>query len=104
MVTRSRYRIVFLQLLLWGCAAAVVAYFAYHAVHGERGLTARKNFDRDISRLQHDLAAVQKEREEIETRVLQLRTESVDRDLLDELARDNLGVLDPADRVLILNR
>jgi cell division protein FtsB len=104
MVIRTRLRTFVLQLALWLAAAAVVMYFSYHAVHGDRGLRARKNFDSEIAALKAELKSVESERKGLEVRVGQLRPEGVDRDLLDELARDSLGWLDPKDRILVLSQ
>ena len=104
MVIRTRFRSFFLQLALWLLAAAAVLYFSYHAVHGDRGLTARKSFDSEIAALNSQLKSVESERKNLEQRVSQLRPDGVDRDLLDELARDSLGWLNPEDRILILSQ
>jgi cell division protein FtsB len=102
MVIRTRLRTFVLQLLLWMAAAAVVMYFSYHAVHGDRGLTAQKSFDAEIAQLTAQLKNVESERKSLERQVGQLRPESVDRDLLDELARDGLGWMSTQDRILVL--
>jgi cell division protein FtsB len=104
MVIRTRLRSFFLQLTLWLVAAVVVTYFSYHAVHGDRGLTARKSFDAELASLNTELKSVESERRDLERKVSQLRPDGVDRDLLDELARDSLGWLNPEDRILVLSQ
>jgi cell division protein FtsB len=101
MVTRYRLRSALLNLALWVFAAGVVSYFAYHAVHGQRGLKAQRNFEIEIAALKADLARLEHQRHVLETKVAQLRPESVDRDILDEEARTQLGWLNPNDRVII---
>lgn len=101
MVTRTRLRTIFFQLALWMVSAALVGYFIYHAVHGERGLAARKTFEAELASLRAELKTVEGQRADIEARVSQLRPDSVDKDLLEELAREQLGWLDKKDRILV---
>jgi cell division protein FtsB len=102
MVRKTRIRAALIQLSLWTMIAAMIAYFGYHGVHGERGLRAHRNFNAEIAALNADLAAVQGERKSIEDRVARFAPNSVDRDLLDEEARESLGWLHPNDRVIPL--
>jgi cell division protein FtsB len=76
-------------------------YFAYHLIHGERGYFALKGVEqkRADSRARH--AAIIAERAALETRVRQLRPNSLDLDLLDERARHVLGFVRPEERVVI---
>lgn len=104
MVIRTRLRAFLLQTGLWVIAAACIGYFGYHAVHGERGLRAHRNFDQEIAALSVQLDSLQSKRKELEHRVNQFEPSSVDRDLLDEEARRNLGWLHPNDRILVLPR
>jgi cell division protein FtsB len=100
MVTRYRLRSALLNLGLWLFAGCVVVYFGYNAVHGQRGLTAQHNFEIEIAALKSDLGRLEQQRTELETRVDQLRPTSIDRDILDDEARTQLGWLNPDDRVL----
>ncbi|MGZ5314191.1 MAG: FtsB family cell division protein [Solirubrobacterales bacterium] len=65
----------------------VVGYFAYHAIHGDRGLLAWKALDRDVVEARSDLEAIRAERLTLEKRVSLLRLESLDLDMLDEWSR-----------------
>ena len=100
MVTRYRLRSALLNLGLWLLAGCVVVYFGYNAVHGQRGLTAQRNFEIEIAALKSALDRLEQQRTELETRVDQLRPKSIDRDILDDEARTQLGWLNPDDRVL----
>lgn len=102
MVTRHRIRVALLQLGLWCVCGGVIFYFGYHAVHGDRGLRAHRNFEAEIAQLQQTLSDLKVKREEMETKVQELDPKAVDRDLLDEEARTMLGWLHPNDRVLEL--
>lgn len=65
----------------------LAGYFAYHAIHGDRGLLAWKALDRDVTEARADLAGVHAERVTLEQRVGLLRLESLDLDMLDEWSR-----------------
>jgi len=80
--------------------AAVMAYFAYHAVQGDRGLIAWWNLRYEIERADLDLARVTSEKEALEHRVALLRPESLDRDMLEERARMMLGAIHPDDVIV----
>ena len=73
------------------CACIVLAYFSYHLLEGERGLSASRMLDLQIkqARAVHD--RVQDERSALEHKVSMLRAGTLDRDLLEELARSTLG-------------
>jgi cell division protein FtsB len=68
-------------------ASAVLAYFGYHAVHGQRGFLAWIDRNREIEATRQDLAAVQDERAALERRVAGFRPGHLDRDLLEEELR-----------------
>jgi cell division protein FtsB len=104
MVRKTRIRAALIQVSLWTMIAAMIAYFGYHGVHGERGLRAHRNFNSEIAALNSQLAEVQAERKTIEDRVTRFAPNSVDRDLLDEEARESLGWLHPNDRVIPLSQ
>ncbi len=80
--------------------AAVMAYFSYHAVQGDRGLIAWWNLRYEIERADLDLAAVTSEKEALEHRVALLRPESLDRDMLEERSRLMLGAIHPNDVIV----
>jgi cell division protein FtsB len=102
MVVRTRIRAIVFNLSLWLFAAAAVAYFGYHSVHGKRGLNAHRSFEAEIATLNERLAELTAERKALELRVGQFEPEAVDRDLLDEEARRSLGWMAPNDRILVL--
>lgn len=64
-----------------------VAYFAYHAVQGDRGLIAWVNLKQRVAAARADLDDLTAQREVLEHRVSLLHPESLDPDLLDERAR-----------------
>lgn len=78
----------------------VIGYFVYHVIHGDRGLIAWQALDRDVANARSDLAAIREERLTLEHRVRLLRSESLDRDMLDEWSRRVLNY-GAADEVVI---
>ncbi len=68
-------------------AAAVVAYFAYYTVEGERGLLALTRLQAQAVEAEADYARLKAEREALELKVTSLRPDSLDIDRLDERAR-----------------
>ncbi|WP_338150980.1 FtsB family cell division protein [Neoroseomonas soli] len=72
---------------------AVSGYFAWHAMHGDRGLIAREQRIADIAAARAELARAESEREGMERRVAGLRGDRLDRDQLDERARALLNMV-----------
>ncbi|MBW6397112.1 septum formation initiator family protein [Roseomonas sp. HJA6] len=68
-------------------------YFAWHAMHGERGLIAREQRIADIAAAQAELHRAELDRDAMERRVAGLRGDRVDRDQLDERARALLNMV-----------
>ena len=81
----------------------VVAYFAYHAVQGDRGLIALGKLRLDVEQLQAQVLDARAERMNLERKVHALRSESLDPDLLEERARHLLGY-GHADEVVVITR
>ena len=99
MVTRSRLKSLLTGLALYALAAAIIGYFGVNAYTGRYGLTARQELDQEIVALTSELARLKQERAEGEQRVLLLRSDRVDPDLLDERARYQLDYANPRDLV-----
>jgi cell division protein FtsB len=72
---------------------AVSGYFAWHAVHGERGLMARDKRQGDIAAARAELQRAEGERDAMERRVAGLRGDMLDRDQLEERARSLLNMV-----------
>jgi cell division protein FtsB len=81
----------------------LVAYFGYHAVSGSRGLLAWREVSTELAASQQDLDQVRAERVALERKVERLRPESLDRDLIDELARKQLSFVEPLDVLILLD-
>lgn len=78
-----------------------IFYLSYHALHGERGLSALFREQHERAQLQADLKEKRAAREELELKVSHLRDGSLDLDLLDEQMRRMLGVMKPGEIVVM---
>jgi cell division protein FtsB len=83
---------------------AVIGYFAFHAVEGERGLRTyfALNLQTELAREERD--ALRHDRRTIERRVNLLKPGSLDLDMLDERARKILNKVHEDDFVILLAR
>lgn len=99
--TRQRKKSYLGSLVIPVASAAVLGYFAFHAVNGEFGMAGRERLDRQVAQLEAELAAITSAREHLATRVALLRPESLDPDMVDERARVILNVVQ-ADELIIM--
>jgi cell division protein FtsB len=104
MVTRRRLRSVLTALGLYVGVALLIGYFWANAYTGNHGLRAKLNLDLQIAQLTVEEAALKAERTTWERRVMLLKSESLDPDMLDERARALLDYADPRDLMLKLKR
>ncbi len=84
--------------------AALVFYFGFHALNGDRGIYALIKEQRKIELLTAELERVKEERMELDHRVRMLSSSSLDLDLLDERSRQILGFAASDEDVIILDR
>jgi cell division protein FtsB len=84
-----------------GCLA-LLGYFAAYAMVGARGLGFRDKLMAQNASLSIELNKVRTARQALEHRVVELRPESVDPDLADELARGTLSVAKSNELVVLL--
>jgi cell division protein FtsB len=81
----------------------VVGYFAYHVVHGDRGLVAWRALEQQVASARTELSRVQSDRKALERRVLLLHPGSLERDMLDEWSRRILNYGHP-DEIVIFTK
>lgn len=79
----------------------VVGYFAYHAVHGERGLFALWRLEQKVAEAEQLHDVVDARRQHLESRVRLLHPDSLDPDMLEERARAMLNFARPGEYVFI---
>ena len=101
MVIRRGVRSVLITLALYLVSGAAVSYFLFHAQHGARGLEARDTLQGTLRGMEAELAALTVERKSWEQRLSLVRDEAVDRDLLEEMARNTLGRVHKNDVILM---
>ncbi len=85
------------------CCASL-GYFAWHAWKGPRGFPYRDGLEVTLAQLATKHEDLHAERLRLENKVALLRPESIDPDLLDELARGNLELAKPTDVVAFTAR
>lgn len=78
----------------------VIAIFAHSGLQGDHGLAAFRDASVEERRLQSELARVQAERVALENKVHRLSDRYLDLDLLDERAREVLGMVRPDEIVI----
>ena len=104
MVVRTRLRAFFRQTALFFGAAAAIAYFGFHAFSGDHGIMAGRQYDQEKQKLADELAGLQSTRTALERRVMLLKSNSIDPDILDEKSREMLGLIHPSEVVVFLPR
>jgi cell division protein FtsB len=82
-----------------GCLA-LLGYFAWHALHGPRGFEHLEALNLKADKLSAELKTAQAEKTALELRVVLMRPESVDPDMLEELARDQLELARPNELIV----
>jgi len=81
---KAVFNIIILVLLL---------YFTFHSIYGNRGVVAYFKLQAELESTHNKLDMLRAERLEIENRAKLLRPESLDIDMLDEKARNILGII-----------
>ena len=101
MWTRQRKRTNTGRLVVPALASAFLAYFGFHAYHGEFGIYSKYKLEERAATLSAHLADLQRERHELERRVQLLHDGTLEKDMLDEQARKALN-LSRLDEVTII--
>ena len=101
MWTRQHKQRNFGRLILPTITAGVLAYFGFHAYHGEFGINSKYAFEARAAELQRELDEIRGRRIGLERRVQLLHDGTLEKDMLDEQARRALDLLQP-DEVTIM--
>ena len=90
---------------IWGplLGLSAVVYFAYHTVEGDRGVLAYLRLRSQLDEAELQLAKVTTDRQELEHRVLLLRPDHLDPDMLEERARVMLNMGRDGEKVIMEN-
>ncbi len=76
-------------------------YFSYHIIFGERSIIRLMTLERSVSKVSTQYNGLREERSALESKVVRLRSGSLDPDLLEERVRYVLGYVHPDEHVLL---
>ncbi len=80
---------------------ALFLYFSYHILTGNYGLFSWRSLEAELREHRDTLSALEEEEEKLQNKVKRLKADHLDRDLLDECARDMLNVGEKDEIVII---
>lgn len=96
----SRTRPAFGVMIFFAVAVSLGAYFTFAAVQGNYGLFRRAEVQADAAKLRAELEVLQTRVARMENMTRRLSDEFLDLDLLDQQARDVLGLM-RADEIVV---
>ncbi len=99
MMPRSLKRWLTENWVLLG-AFLMLAYFGYHAVHGQRGLLAWLDVSRELQRSRTELALLRTETDGLQAQVDALQPDKSDPDLVESELR-RLGYIGQGEKVIL---
>lgn len=100
MWTRHHKKRKFGRLILPAVTVAFLSYFGYHSLHGDYGLRAAQDFERQRIARSAELVELVGRRERLERQVQLLSDGSLERDMMDEKARYQLNMSRPDEIVI----
>lgn len=103
MVRSRRFPRFLFPLALYVLSAGLSTYFLWHANNGNRGLRTKVEFRAQARTLREELAVLKAERLRLERSIAMMRAEFVERDILEEEARRQLGRVHKNDVVIFLS-
>ena len=92
-----------MPVVLLGSLAAT-AYFACHVVGGTHGLLAQHRLMERSTEVEREIASLEVVRSRLKRDVTLLAEQPPDPDIVEEVARDVLGLVRPGDQILIDRR
>ena len=103
MVVRTRTRAILAPIAFYVILGVASGYLVWGAWNGERGLKTKAEYSNQMQDLGAELRGLQAQRQSWERRVALMRSDAVDRDLLDEEARAVLDRVGKNDLVVFTN-
>jgi cell division protein FtsB len=100
MIRESRLALTPLDGLIFVVIALALGNFLYTAFHGDHGAVATLSIEVEAREARAMLETLHQERAQLDNRIARLSEAYLDGDLLDETARDMLGLLGPRERML----
>lgn len=82
----------------------LIVYFLFHALNGERGLFAFIKLNKTLKQQTEILIALQDERKSLENKVSHLNPKTLDKDALDEIARHEMGLIAPDEKMIVMKK
>ena len=92
------------DLIVTCVCCVLLGYFAWHGLKGPRGYPYHDRLAAEVGNLAAKQEAVEAARVKLEERVVLLRPESIDPDMLDEMVRAQLQMAAPGDLVVYTRR
>jgi cell division protein FtsB len=77
------------------------AYFAHHAIYGRHGLEVRSQLTERSALLEFEIKSLEAVRANLQRDVALLTPDKPDPDIVEEIAREVLGFVDPRDQVVV---
>jgi len=91
------------RLIVPAVSALFLAYFGFHAYHGEYGIYSKYRYEAEAVELQARLDTARTQRMDMERRVQLLHDGTLEKDMLDEQARRALN-LSQIDEIVIMRK
>lgn len=93
----SRYSLEYVKIILSKYLSILISvgcfcYFAFHLVHGDRGLLAYVKMQDEYSKLSADYRNIADENSKLAKKINLIKS-NIDLDLLDELTQKHLGIV-----------
>jgi cell division protein FtsB len=102
MAVKTRARAILIPIVFYLVLGSASAWLVWGASQGERGLNAKAQYEAETAQLRVQLSQLQIDHERWRRRVESMRSEAVDRDLLDEEARAKLDRVGKDDVVIFV--
>lgn len=90
--------------LMKGLLALIISYFGYHAFISERNIFSLFRFSGQISEKNLELEKLVAEREDLDNRATLLYEKTLDKDMLDEQARRQLGLMGKNEVMIFIDK
>lgn len=102
MWTKHHKKRRFGRLVVPAITVAFLSYFGYHSIHGDFGLKAAEQLERQRVARSAELSKLTKARKSLERQVELMSDGSLERDMIDEISRYQLN-MSRADEIVIMN-
>ena len=101
-MVRTRLRAYYIPIAFYAFSTLVSGYFVWHALNGQRGLKTRDEYTQRVADLQNTLDGLRADRARWRQKIELVRGEEIDRDVLEEQARVELGRMHKNEVVILL--